>query len=182
VNDERSTFGVTHPERHDGPARMRAHRLVYGTTSLALSLLLVLVALDVRGAVFGVDSAVVRADGADGVVLTVAYPAVTRPGLASPFSIEVSRPAGFSGPIEIAISRRWMEVWDENGIYPTPDSETGDGRWLVYEFEPPDGDRFRFFYDARLEPARQESASGAVELREAGAVVASVEYHTSVRP
>jgi hypothetical protein len=40
----------------------------------------------------------------------------------------------------------------------------------------------RFFYDARLEPARQESVEGAVELREGDERVASVNFHTTVRP
>jgi hypothetical protein len=182
VDTELSTFGLTHPERDDGPAHMRVHRLVYATTSAALLALLVVVLLDVRGAVLGVDSTVVVEEAAGGVVFRVEYPEVTRPGLASPFAIEVTRAGGFEAPIEVAISRPWIEVWDENGMYPTPDNETGDENWVVYEFEPPDGDTFRFFFDTRLEPARQEDVSGTVELREEGVAVASVEMHTAVRP
>jgi hypothetical protein len=161
---------------------MRVHRAVYAVTSLALAGLLVAVLLDVGGAVLGVDSAVAVDTAPDGTGLKVEFPAVTRPALASPFSIQVHRPGGFTGPLELAISRPWIEVWDENGMYPGPDKETGDGNWVVYEFEPPDGETFRFFYDARLEPARQESVAGAVELRENGVAIASVTFETTVRP
>jgi len=52
----------------------------------------------------------------------------------------------------------------------------------VYEFDPPEGDEFRFFYDARLEPARQSSLDGVVELRQGDTVLGRVEFHTEVRP
>lgn len=182
VSDDLSTFGVTHPGRDDGPVRIRNHRLIYATTTVLLTAVMVLAVADCRGPVLGVDTAVVTERLPDGVVLAVEYPEVTRPALASPFSIEVSRPGGFSAPIELAVSRSWIEAWDENGFYPTPSAETGDPEWVVYEFDPPDGERFRFFYDARLEPARQSGLTGAVELREAGDVVAAVEFETAVRP
>jgi hypothetical protein len=180
--EELHTLGVVHPERGDGPVRMRNHRLVYGATTAVLLGLLVVAVLDVRHPVLGVDSTVVTATGPDGVVLTVQYATVTRPALASPFAIEVTKVDGFDGPIELAISRPWIEVWDENGFYPGPDAETGDLDWVVYEFAPPDGGTFRLFYDARLEPARQESVDGSVELRANGVAIAAVELHTAVRP
>jgi hypothetical protein len=182
VPDELTTFGVVHPDRDGGPSHMRVHRLVYRVTSGVLLGLLVLTFLDVRHPVLGVDSAIVEATGDEGVLLAVEYTEVTRPALASPFAVEVTKPGGFTAPVELAISRPWIEVWDENGFYPAPDAEVGDAEWVVYEFAPPDGDTFRFFYDARLEPARQEGVDGAVELREAGSAIATVTFHTTVRP
>jgi hypothetical protein len=175
---------LTHPHDDDGPALVRRRRILYNLTALALVILMGLAVADAFLPVFGVDTAAesspVRENGGE---LTVTYPELTRPALASPFAIEVVRPGGFGDDkIELAISRTWMEVWDENGFYPTPSAETGDDQWLVYEFDPPDGDTFRFFYDARLEPARQESVRGAVELRDGSAVLAAVEFQTKVRP
>jgi hypothetical protein len=161
---------------------MRARRAGYAVMSLALFVLAVLGVADLRGDVLGLDTDAVDARTVDGTELRVEYPSVTRPALASAFSIEVSRPDGFDRPVVLAISRPWIEVWDENGLYPTPDSETGEGEWVVYEFAPPDGNEFRFFYDARLEPARQEGVDGAVELRDEGDAILTVTFHTVVRP
>lgn len=181
-DDELSTFGVTHPERHEGPRAVMLRRLGYGITSLALIVLAALAVLDAVAPVFGVDSARVIDRGSDSTLLTVDYPELTRPALASQFAIEITRAGGFDAPIEVAVSRHWMEQWDENGFAPEPEASTGDREWVVYEFEPPDGDTLRVFYDARLEPARQEGIQGAVQLRSSGRPIAEVHFETTVRP
>jgi hypothetical protein len=180
--DDLSAFGVTHPERDEGPRAVRWRGLAYRATTVALGLLAVLAVTDVVAPVFGVDSAQVTDRASDATTLTVDYARVTRPALASPFALEVTRSGGFDEPIEVAISRQWIEVWDENGFVPEPDASTGDPSWVVYEFAPPDGDTLRVFYDARLEPARQESVAGAVQVREFGAAIAEVRFETTVRP
>jgi hypothetical protein len=173
--------------RHDEPAgsaivrrRRWLHRLTFGGLT-AIMVVALLDAADVYDA-YGVDKSRVRAVG-DGVTLVVEYPSVTRPALASPFRVTVERPEGFDSPIIIAVSRPWIEIWDENGLYPSPSAETGDRRFVEWEFDPPDGTVFTMFYDARLEPARQQSADGRVELRAVGGeVLAAVTFETKVRP
>ncbi|MGH2686150.1 MAG: hypothetical protein ACRDJP_11850, partial [Actinomycetota bacterium] len=140
---DRSTLSVTHVERDDGPSHLRWRRFHYVVTTAVLLALAVAVVVDAFAPVFGVDAEVVEDRTADGALLRVEYPEVTRPALASPFSIEVTDPDGFTAPIEIAVSRPFIEIWDENGFYPTPSSETGDDSWVVWEFEPPDGAIFR---------------------------------------
>lgn len=174
--------GVALPGTSDGERELRRQRRIYTAMAVALVLLIGLAAADVRWAVYGVDSTAVTAEGRDGVRLRVEYTELTRPALASPLAIEVTDPGGFDGPIEIAISRPYIEVWDENAFYPSPDAETGDERWVVYEFDPPEGSTLRVFYDARLEPARQSGARGRVQLRGGGEVMAEVAVHTEVRP
>lgn len=176
------TLGVTHPDRDDGPRWVRGRRVGYRLVTGALTLLMVVTLLDIPWDVWGVDTGVEEVDLGEDGTLRVEYPAVTRPALASPFAIEVHRPGGFPGPIEVAISRPWIESWDENGLYPGPASETGDTRWVVYEFDPPTGDEFRFFYDARLEPARQTSVEGAVELRQGDTTLGRIDFRTVVLP
>jgi hypothetical protein len=129
-----------------------------------------------------VDSNITEAAVSDGGTLRVEYPRLTRPALAAPFAVEVTSPGGFQDPILLAISRPWIESWDENAFYPSPSSETGDRDWVIYEFDPPPGDEFRVFYDARLEPARQTSIDGAVELRQGSNVLARVDLTTVVLP
>lgn len=174
---------LTHPHRGDGPGRARNRRALYGLTTFLLTALMGLAVADVFAPVLGVDSATTSADLDGGGRITVTYTSVTRPALASPFAVDIIRPGGFDGQkIELAVSRPWIEVWDENGFYPTPSGETADDQWVIYEFDPPDGDAFRFFYDARLEPARQESVRGAVELRDGSKVLAALTFETTVRP
>lgn len=182
MSDDGSTFGVTHPERGEGPVHVRRRRRLYWATTAALIAVIAAGLLDVFAPVLGVDSGSASSQTSDGVVVSVQYPALTRPALASPFAIEVTDPDGFDEPIELAVSRPWIEMWDENGFYPTPSSETGDDRWVVWEFDPPDGDTFRFFYDARLEPGRQSGSRGAVQLRDGERVLTSVTFETEVRP
>ncbi len=156
------------------------HRLTFGLVAAVLALAVV-DGLDLFDA-YGPDTDEVRAAG-DGVTLIVEYTSTIRPALASPFRVRVESADGFDGPITIAVSRPWIEIWDENGMYPGPSAETGDHEWVEWEFDPPDGSVFNFFYDARLEPARQESQDGAVELRDdSGEVLAAVAFTTTVRP
>jgi hypothetical protein len=177
-----ATAGVTHPDRDEGPAHLRRRRRYYWVTTGILCAVVLLGVADIFAPVLGVDSRTESVDAADGSTFAVEYAAVTRPALASPFAIEIIRPGGFDQEIEIAISRPWIEVWDENGFYPSPSGETGDEHWVVWTFEPPDGDTFRFFYDARLEPARQADIVGTVELRDQGDVLAAIDFETEVRP
>jgi hypothetical protein len=177
-----ATAEVTHPDRDEGPAHLRKRRRHYWVTTGILCAVVLIGVADAFAPVLGVDSRTETVEAADGSTFEVEYPAVTRPALASPFAIEIIRPGGFDQEIEIAISRPWIEVWDENGFYPSPSGETGDEHWVVWTFEPPDGDTFRFFYDARLEPARQQDVAGTVELRDQGAVIAAIDFETEVRP
>jgi hypothetical protein len=160
--------------------RRWVHRLTL-TAIVAVLAVAVLDGVDVLDA-YGVDTRTTFVDTPDGR-LVVEHPSVTRPALASPFRVRVEQPGGFDGPITIAVSRPWIEMWDENGFYPTPSGETGDPGWVVWEFDPPDGSAFSFFYDARVEPGRQSGQSGEVQLRDDdGTVLASVDLRTEVRP
>lgn len=183
VNDSGDPVpGVTHPGRGDGPSRFRRRWLGYALMQIVLVGLAALVVADIWLPVFGVDTRTESTTTTDGVELQVEYPAVTRPALATSFAIEVHDPDGFDGPIEIAISRPWIEAWDENAYVPAPLAASGDPNWVVQKFTPPDGDTFRVFYDARLEPAWQSNVSGTVQLRRDGRAVAEVDFETKVRP
>ena len=117
-----------------------------------------------------------------GYHLEVRYPAVTRPALASPFDIRVERAGGFDGPIQIAVSWPWLEMWDENSWYPSPSSSYGDDDRLVMEFDPPPGEVLRVIYDARIQPAQQSGRDGFVSVLEDDLPIATVEFHTRVLP
>lgn len=130
--------------------------------------------------IWGVDEDVVIAHSDDGTRLSVRYPTVTRPALASPFEIMVVRPGGFDADVELAIDLDYVELWDLNGIYPSPSDERSEGDRLVWTFAAPEGDTLKVSMDARIEPGEQlETRHGEVSLLEPAL---TVRFSTKVRP
>ena len=160
-----------------GPARrsLRLRRLFLA----ALVVFLGLGAFDV----LGVRTRQVSATGG-GYELTVRYAAVSRPGLATPLSFEIRRPGGFDGPVRVAVTADYLDLFDENGLSPDPVSATSDGQRSVWEFEPPeDSDTLDVSFDVRLEPGVQLTAPRAnTAVLEGGVPVVSVGYRTWVMP
>lgn len=178
------TDGATHPERDGGPRIMRRRVAGYRVTAALLALLVLVALADTASPgidVFGVGDGHVRAAG-HGFELEVRYPSVTRPAVASPFDVEVTNPDGFDAEIELAINRDFLEIWDVNGLFPEPSEQRSEGDLIIWTFDPPDGDVFRFFYEARIEPARQSGTDGVVQLLDGGDVLLSVGWHTRVLP
>ena len=162
---------------------VRRRRVGYTITSLFLALVMLLGVVDALNwfDTYGVDSRTVEASGG-GYDLRVRYGTVSRPALATPFEIDVTRTGGFDGPITLAVSRHYMEMWDENGLLPAPAAETSDGELLEWEFDPPDGDTLSVYYDGRIEPAVQSGRDGSVAVLEDGVPVVVVDFHTRVLP
>jgi hypothetical protein len=179
------TTAVVHPDSDEGRARIRHRRLTAWVTFAMLALVIGSALADGADVidVWGVDDDTVEARSADGAVLTVRYPNVTRPALASPFAIEVHQPGGFDDDVELAIDLRYLELWDLNGVYPSPSDERSEGDRIVWTFAAPDGDTLAISIDARVEPGAQlERRDGAISLLDAGTPVATARFTTSVRP
>jgi hypothetical protein len=162
---------------------LRNRRLLYTVSTVALTAIMALAVLDGFGLtqIFGVRSVEVSASGG-GFRLEVQYGAVSRPALATPFEIRVTRRGGFDGPITIGIDRHYLKLWDANGLFPAPSAETGDENMIQWEFDPPAGDELVVTYDARIEPAAQSGRDGFVAVFVDGDPVVRVDFHTKVRP
>jgi hypothetical protein len=120
---------------------------------------------------------------AAGYTVTVTHPAVSRPGHAIRYEVEVKRPGGFDGPIRMRFSSAYFDLFDENSFGPAADSETTTGAYDIYEFAPPPGDTFTVSSDTRIEPARQRGERGEVSvLDDAGRPVVTVRYRTRIFP
>lgn len=161
--------------------RLRRSRNLRWVFFIALTAFLVAGALGV----FGVRHREVSATGG-GYELTVRYPTVTRPGLASVWSIEVRRVDGavLDGPVTIATTDAYFDLYDENGLDPDPVAAQSDGENLVWEFEPADGaTSLTIGFDARIEPGVQlTSMSATTSVLEESHPVVSVSYTTRVLP
>ncbi len=178
--------GVVHLDDSDGRRRThRLRRLGYAVTTAVLSAVMAVAVLDGLGVVgaVGVDDAEVAAS-ADGTTLSVRYPTVSRPALASPFVITITRAGGFGEQqVEVTVSTDYMALWDENGILPGPAEETAAAEDLHWTFDPPDGEVLRITYDGRIEPGAQSGGPGRVAvLDDDGAVVVAVRFETQIRP
>lgn len=161
----------------------RTRRVGRAACSLVVALAVLTAVLDGFDVVevVGVDDAVVSAtDGT--TTLAVRYPSTSRPALASPLEITVTRSGGFDDPIELAIDADYLLLWDLNGVLPAPTEEVSQGDVLRWTFDPPEGDTLRVLYEARIEPARQEGAAGRVAVVDGSAALVAVEFETRLMP
>jgi hypothetical protein len=78
---------------------------------------------------------------------------VTRPGLPIRWDIEVRHEGGFAEPVTVATTQAFLLLIDFNGIEPAPAASTTRGEWVVWEFDPPEGELLRVRFDAYTEVA-----------------------------
>lgn len=122
------------------------------------------------------------ASSAGSMRVEVAYAAVTRAGLATPWAVEVRRPGGFDGPIRIATTGTYFDGLDFNELYPEPVEMTSKGELVVFEFAPPEGELFRVRLDARATPAWTLWRSAVTTVSVPGLPEARVSYRTIFLP
>lgn len=167
------TTGDLNPD----PRRLRIAR---NLRRVGLGVLFALLAVGLAGVIDPSESRVSASNA--GVRLTVSYPDRARAGLVSPLEIAVERPGGFRGPIEIAVGRDWLDLFDLGAIKPAPESETADPDQVLWSFEPPPGDRLEVSLDISLRPGSQRSQQARVALIENEASLVSVDFETVVVP
>ena len=132
--------------------------------------------------VLGVRSGRVTASGG-GYELEVVYPRVARPGLAVPWTVTVRRPGGFDGPVTLATTSEYLDVFDSANLDPEPESATRDGQRALWEFTPPrDGDTLEVSLDTRVGPHVQWGKSAVTAVLRDDAPVVQVRYRTYVLP
>jgi hypothetical protein len=88
------------------PRHVRRLQALHLATTVVLVVIVALGVLDGLGVVpaYGVDTARATASGG-GYELEVEYATLSRPALATPFTITVRRDEGFDAPVELAITR-----------------------------------------------------------------------------
>lgn len=165
-------------ELDDGRTARRSRLLhLVATAGVSLVLIVALVGW------FGPRSAV--KDATTGPYrMTVEYPAVTRSGVPAPFRVRIEQEQDFTGPVRIAVSDSFYEEFDFQNWYPNPATEIGETDRIVYEFDPPAGNRFEVSLDARTGPGQlggKESYTAEL-LSETDEVLVSVDFNTVVMP
>jgi len=160
------------------PKQLQRQRLERRAMLALLVVFLVLGALEV----FGAWTRTATATGADGVTLSVTYPASTRPGLPIRWEFTVTRPGGFDGPITLRTTFDYIHLFDISNTEPDAQSATGSADYLSYTFEPPGGDTLRVAMDGNTEPGFHEVPPATTIVSIDGADAASVTYRTVVVP
>ena len=147
---------------------------------ITIAVLALLVLLGAFG-VFGMRSGSVHAAGG-GYQLTVEYGVVSRAGLDTPWRVTVRHPGGFAGPITLATTAAYFDMFETQGLDPAPDSETASGRYRYQTFTPPPGDTFTVTFDAYIQPSSQVGHRGETALLINGRQMARVAYRTRLVP
>jgi hypothetical protein len=112
----------------------------------------------------------------------VDYATVSRPGLATPFVIEIESPSGIlPDELTVELPRDYLAMFDENGLDPAPDSITSDGETEIWTFRPGDVSTLSIDFDARLQPNMHYSRDAWVIVQGGGSAV-RVDFRTRVMP
>jgi hypothetical protein len=119
---------------------------------------------------------------AGGWTLSVTSARVARAGLDVPWKVDVHRDGGFAGPVTLAVTADYFDIFESQGLDPEPASETSDGDRLYWTFDPPPGDRLSIDFDAYIQPSSQLGASGEVAVLVDGAPVVTVPFRTWLVP
>ena len=117
--------------------------------------------------------------------VNVTYAQTTRPGISTPFTIEVVAADGSTLPeqLEVRVSAAYLAMFDENGVDPEPASSTSDGTDETWRFElDPGATRFAVDLDARLQPNVHSGETGTVRVGASGGTPVDVEFRTWVLP
>jgi hypothetical protein len=131
----------------------------------------------------GVRTAEATSSGG-GLSLTVWYAQTSRPGLATPFSVEVRSEVGdLPSSVTVRVTSNYLALFDDNGMEPLPIESYNTPEWTWWTFDvPPDSETLRVDLDARLEPAVQSGETATVAVEIDGRQAASVDFTMWVAP
>jgi hypothetical protein len=117
------------------------------------------------------------------MTVRVKFAEVSRPGIATPLVIDIATRNGENLPEELTVEipRRYLDMFDENGLDPPPDTVTSDGVTEIWTFEPGDVSVLSIDFDARLQPNSHFGRDGFVIVR-GGDDEVRVDFHTRVLP
>jgi|RhiMethySRZTD1v2_1073278.scaffolds.fasta_scaffold1201430_2 hypothetical protein len=167
-------------DAHDHDAALRRLKRARLGRRVVLAVLVLFVLAGLFN-LLGVRMATVNQEAGD-YELSVRYPIIGRPGLGMSWQIEVTHQGGFEGPVELAVDSRYFAIFDENGLDPSPASETPAGDVVIWTFDQPEGDRLVVDFDARFTPTWSLTEEGRVELRDGDEVLAAVGFRTWMMP
>ena len=118
----------------------------------------------------------------DGFTLTLDYPAIARAGLDVRWELHVVKPGGFGDGLTIALGADYFSIFEAQGWYPDPSTQTRTADLLLLTFDPPPGDEFVLSFDAYVQPASQRGSPGSAAIWLDDRQVARIDYRTRLVP
>jgi hypothetical protein len=153
-----------------------------GTLGRRIALLAMLAVVGVAATGWlGVKAQTARA-GISGYHLTLTYPRVARSGLDIPWELRLHHSGGFSGKIVVAVSADYFDIFEFQGMHPSPSDETATGRFVYLTFSPPPGDTFTVSLDTYVQPASQVGRHAVVAVTVDGQRAGRISYSTWLIP
>lgn len=143
-------------------------------------LMLVVVIAGVTG-LLGVHTSTTTASGGD-TTLSLRYARIARAGQDVPWQVTVTRVGGFKGPVTLAVTGSYFDIFESQGFEPQPSTETRSGGTLYMSFDPPPGDTLQVAYDAYIQPSSQQGRSGRLSVLENGRPIATTHFTTTLMP
>jgi hypothetical protein len=155
-------------------------RLAVWGRRLFLLLILAIVVAGLSG-LLGVRDGTVSSSGA-GYSISLNYPRIARAGLDVPWQVTVTHPGGFDGPVTLAVTGDYFDIFEAQGITPQPSDETQDDSTYYLTFTKPPGDTLVVAWDIYVQPSSQRGRGGTLSVVEDGQPVASVNFTTRLLP
>jgi len=148
---------------------------------VALAVMTLIVLIGATG-FLGVKARTVRASGS-GYTMTLTYPQIARPGLDIPWRLTVHHPGGFSGNVVVAVSNRYWDIFEFQGLHPEPSDESANSDFVYLTFAPPpEGDSLSVSLDTYVQPSSQIGRDATTKVIVDGSTVAQVHYTTWLVP
>lgn len=130
---------------------------------------------------FGVRSATTEVTG-QGYRMSITYPRIARAGLDVPWRVTVAHPGGFGKALTLAVTGSYFDLFESQGMRPSPSSETRDADTYYLTFSAPQGDTFTVYLDTYVQPASQRGSSGTVTLMDGNIPRVTAHFSTWLWP
>lgn len=107
---------------------------------------------------------------------------VARAGLGTTWQVAVRHTGGFDGPITLAVTGDYFDVFETQGFHPDASKSRRDGSRIYLTFDPPPGDTFVVDFDAYIQPSSQRGRTASVSVVDGPDTEVSVPFRTRILP
>jgi hypothetical protein len=146
-----------------------------------IAVLAVLVVIDLTG-LLGVHTSSKETDFG-GYQVRLDYPRFARAGQDVLWRVTLRHEGGFGkDPIVLAVSADYFDIFETQGFYPDPDTQSATTRYVYYSYQPPPGDTMTVTFDAYIQPGSQIGRSATLAVTVGSTTVSRIGYHTWLAP